>query len=268
LAHVKSVESLGRTDSFAFLEVLFDKNGSSGSLGGPLQSLKRGRGSTGEGLEEMEEEEEGHISRKLRTDSGGIADEVDDDVGLCLEEEDKISPIAPLSTNTTKPSPTPPSSAYPCAEDATDLTEEAAGIQRAYQDATAVRGLLAVHKSSENLKGLTLPSKMQKSLSQEFKHKLEPPSASPNNAAFTVKTAPTTLCGICNAEMVDTQIRPCGHMFHGACIRASLKDDPVCPIDGRRLESAILAVIEQTNEEREIERESEGKRESSEGVIE
>jgi hypothetical protein len=44
---------------------------------------------------------------------------------------------------------------------------------------------------------------------------------------------------------VDTQLRPCGHMFHERCLKPSLQvpvGQPKCPIDNTPIQSALLAI--------------------------
>lgn len=62
-------------------------------------------------------------------------------------------------------------------------------------------------------------------------------------ANSSVEVPSTTKCSLCNGVTVDTQLRPCGHMFHGRCLRPSLHGTvPRCPIDGMVMQSAVLAV--------------------------
>jgi len=68
-------------------------------------------------------------------------------------------------------------------------------------------------------------------------------AASPTNASVEVPSA--TKCALCHYTNVDTQLRPCGHMFHERCLKPSLQatiDQPKCPIDHTPMQSALLAV--------------------------
>jgi hypothetical protein len=64
----------------------------------------------------------------------------------------------------------------------------------------------------------------------------------------SVEVPATTKCAICNHTNVDTQFRPCGCLFHGACVKGSIQNAvggaPSCPIDGQTMISCILAVPE------------------------
>ena len=126
--------------------------------------------------------------------------------------------------------------------------EDGGGLKRAYDDALAARGLIAVRQSSEKLTDLALPAKMQRTLSQEYikQHNQGAPMGdffnaqassafSPNRtnringvgavgqataqqqAAMgandqSVQVPSTTKCSLCYQTNVDTQLRPCGHM--------------------------------------------------------
>lgn len=66
---------------------------------------------------------------------------------------------------------------------------------------------------------------------------------SSNNASVEVPAA--TKCAICHETNVDTQLRPCGHMFHERCLKPSLQSPagaPKCPVDHIAMQSALLAV--------------------------
>merc|ERR1740139_248466 len=139
LAQVKSLESMGRTDSFAFLEVFFDN-----PLTGTLQAQR--------GVKREREE--------------------DDNVGLSLDGDDSSSPTASAPSNTgptttninTAPAPAPVPTPAPVKAEEKDKD----GLKRAYDDALAARGLISVSRSSEKLTDLALPAKMQRTISQDY----------------------------------------------------------------------------------------------------
>ena len=61
----------------------------------------------------------------------------------------------------------------------------------------------------------------------------------------SVNVPATTKCALCRCINVDTQLRPCGHMFHGRCLKPSLQNavgPPQCPIDHIAMQSAVLAI--------------------------
>jgi Anaphase-promoting complex subunit 11 RING-H2 finger len=60
-----------------------------------------------------------------------------------------------------------------------------------------------------------------------------------------VKVPFTSICACCQSTGVDTQLRPCGHMFHEHCLKPSLQipaGQPKCPIDNIPIQSALLAI--------------------------
>lgn len=271
----------GRGDSFAFLEVFFDdKSG--------LSSSNHSNGQRG-------------VKRER---------DYDDAIGLSLDADDGASPGQQFSSNNNnKHSPSnaeqAPSHAIsameagapspaPLPEDGLDHVDvgddnesssEGGKLKRAYDDALAARGLIAVRRSCENLTDLSLPSKMQRTLSLEYirQHTQGQPMGdffSTNNSAYapnnhqnnngssqqlysmqqtaseatlsdpnianaSVEVPSSTKCALCTSTNVDTQLRPCGHMFHGRCLKPSLQNaagPPKCPLCHTPMQSAILAV--------------------------
>lgn len=270
LAHIKSAESMGRNDSYAFLEVFFDdRNGVANNRG-----TKRDR------------EEDNDIGLSLDADDGPGANDIKpNEVQSASSTNYNVEAAPSLSLNK---------------EQAQDTyTNDEASLKRAYDDALAARGLLSVSRSNEKLTDLALPAKMQRTLSQEFIKQAQAsgttsipfsfgnpfqcsaasqqvstqsspkkqnqqqypgqnpenqqtpsltnsaPLADPSMMSASVEVPATTKCAICNEVNVDTQLRPCGHMFHGRCLKPSLQTavgPPCCPIDQIQMQSVVLAV--------------------------
>lgn len=173
LAQLKSMESMGKNDSYAFLEVFFGErslnNMSSLNMSSVLSKDQKG---TCMGM--------------------GVKREEDNDIGLSLEDDQSPSTVNPTTNTSTKhhgmssnvssesigavtpvPAPVPITT--------TSLTGGGSGatgkssdsntngtLKRAYDDALAARGLMSVSRSSEKLTDLALPAKIQRTLSQEF----------------------------------------------------------------------------------------------------
>jgi len=150
LAQVKSVETMGKNDSYAFLEVFFGDRSSNN-----LSSM-------------------GGASALAYKDQRGIKRERDEDndVGLSLEDESPAtnghvikqeagggSATVGATSNFTSNNP------YAIDKKVSDSSDT---LKRAYDDAMAARGLMSVSRSSEKLTDLVLPAKMQRTLSQEF----------------------------------------------------------------------------------------------------
>lgn len=73
----------------------------------------------------------------------------------------------------------------------------------------------------------------------------DPSSALSDPSSASVEVSATAICALCQKTNVDTQLRPCGHMFHERCLKPSLQTpmgQPRCPIDRMPMESALLAV--------------------------
>lgn len=278
LAQLKSMESMGKNDSYAFLEVFFgDRSLNNMSAMGPKdqKGIKRER-------------------------------EEDNDVGLSLEDESpSTNTKQELSASETTPVQTGPLPA-PLTSMGKDSNDNGT-LKRAYDDALAARGLISVSRSSEKLTDLALPAKVRRTLSQEFirqqpqqqgqplqsqpqiytPYSYNAPSAAPehstgsqigcqqypgqhpgepmqsqqyqsqetnnlstymsdpseSNASVEVPSA--TKCALCQQINVDTQLRPCGHMFHERCLKPSLQTPmgpPKCPVDHIPMQSALLAI--------------------------
>lgn len=210
----------GKADSFAFLEVFFNNKEGSGN-----QQVQRG------------------VKRERDEDDGAI--------GLSLDGDDAAGPSSGIAVKQEDEDPNSSSSAVkpaPLTGDENAEEEDGGGLKRAYDDALAARGLIAVRQSSEKLTDLALPAKMQRTLSQEYirQHNQGAPMGdffnaqassafSPNRtnrvngvgtfgqataqqqAAMgasdqSVQVPSTTKCSLCYQTNVDTQLRPCGHM--------------------------------------------------------
>ena len=242
--------------------------------------------------------------------SGGISQrgvkrerDEDDAIGLSLDG-DESTPVAVNSKPCASDQGTSESSSAtnpaPLSEDAKSDEADGGNLKRAYDDALAARGLIAVRRSCEKLTDLALPAKMQRTLSQEYIRQhvqgqsmgsffsnisSQNPSPGPASAVFpqqnngsqpyttqhmgpslqevsptqassaadaaplsdpgSVEVPSTTKCALCCSINVDTQLRPCGHMFHGRCLKPSLQNavgPPKCPFCNTPMQSAILAV--------------------------
>lgn len=278
LAQVKSVENMGKNDSYAFLEVFFgDRSSTNFSSMGSLGNINAGAYKDQRGVKRERDE--------------------DNDVGLSLEDESPAANVikqeAAGSSGAVGASSSFGSS-NPYAMDKT-TSDSSDTLKRAYDDAMAARGLMSVSRSSEKLTDLVLPAKMQRSLSQEFMRQQQeknqqqtlppqqyvpyqytpsPAKAIPDNESYQYPAQPTsqsdqrislgssgmsntvavpsaTKCSSCHLTNIDTQLRPCGHMFHERCLKASLQTSmgakPKCPICQVPIESALLAIPTEEN---------------------
>lgn len=283
LAQVKSIENMGRFDSFAFLEVFFDdKSGMTGNQS--YSTLLGGNGHT-------------HNARGIKRER----EDQDEAIGLSLDGDEAGTTPRQYNSNEASVVGDLSSSGAPPPQVPDEEFDSALDLKRAYDDALAARGLLSVRRSSENLRELDIPAKMQRTLSQEYiRHRNQghsmqdffstnnsafapqlqqfqqlqmqhqqqqqphpvlssndsalvnipsaviPDAADPNNVVNTSVEVPSnTNCMLCVTVNVDTQLRPCGHMFHGRCLKPTLANTmgpPKCPICSTAMQSAILAV--------------------------
>jgi hypothetical protein len=90
--------------------------------------------------------------------------------------------------------------------------------------------------------GVTQQSKQQLSHNSQHSYTDNLPD---DNFNGSVEVPFSTKCALCQQTKVDTQLRPCGHLFHGNCVKNSIQNAigaPRCPIDNITMVSAILAV--------------------------
>ena len=250
----------GRGDSFAFLEVFFDdKSGLANSSHSSQRGVKRER-----------EEDDGAIGLSLDGDDGASPP---------ARRPPGAQQVPAAASGAPKPAPLPEDGK----DTQEGGNEDSYKLKRNYDDAVAARGLIAVRRSCEKLTDLDLPNKMQRTLSQEYirqhnqgqpmgdffstnnsqyapNSRVQPgpmpappqypgqPPVAPNamgGAQQQVEVPSSTKCALCSDVTVDTQLRPCGHMFHGRCLKPSLQSlsgPPKCPICHTSMQSAILAV--------------------------
>jgi hypothetical protein len=232
LAQVKSMESIGKNDSYAFLEVFFGDRSSTN-----LSGMGGGTSTSGNNPKSM-----------LHKTSG----DEDNEIGLSLDDESPSHPIKKellqssspqlaitISASSTGSSGQAQAMGMPESSSVVDDNS----LKRAYDDALAARGLISVSKSCEKL--TELPAKIQRTLSQTLLDKEQhlqfqeqssvsytpysgswskpstdqypgeqPVEPQMNSNGNGVRVASNTVCALCNQISVDTQLSPCGHMFH------------------------------------------------------
>jgi hypothetical protein len=89
------------------------------------------------------------------------------------------------------------------------------------------------------------PVEPQGSQSQPYNPHASVFSSDPSEADGHVQVPSETKCALCSQTNVDTQLRPCGHMFHERCLKPSLQTPmgpPKCPCDDIPMQSALLAI--------------------------
>jgi hypothetical protein len=275
IAHIKSMESMGKNDSYAFLELFFGDR-SSNNLSG------MGGGSSMTGM----------------SNKGGmvnIKQEEDNEIGLSLEDE---SPSHITRKEFIQSSLNQGTSFASIGTSGQQAQQDTGFLKRAYDDALAARGLISVSRSCEKLTDLELPAKIQRTLSQEFlnieqeqqvrqqvqqqkeqgykqqQHQQNSFASSrqyPGEAQGSesgegssstgtnvtkdgdhIQVASSATCSLCGQTNIDTQLRPCGHMFHERCLKPALtssslgssEQQPKCPMDDIPINSAVLAIPE------------------------
>lgn len=273
LAEVKSIESMGRADSYAFLEVFFDNNNAS-TPNQMQRGVKRER-EEDENVGLSLDGDEGTSSPANATSNntgtgnsgtsvpvGGptsTGPETKDKEGLKRAYDDAMAARGLISVSRSS-------------EKLTDLAlpeKMQRTISQNYIKSMNAGGSATFTNFSFNNNSTTTQSNVPEPTpststfnatnqtqnvagqnSQQFQaengghtHTIAPISDPSSNNAVEVPS--TTKCAICGGMNVDTQLRPCGHMFHGRCLKPTLQKavgPPQCPIDGITMQSAVLAV--------------------------
>jgi hypothetical protein len=271
LAQVKSVESMGKNDSYAFLEVFFGDRSSNAlsSMGGGGSASKEQRGI------KRERDEDNDVGLSLEDESPSTGHN-----GMRQDSMGSSQGPAPsdLSSN-------PFSGGQGLASDSSDTLKRAyddamaarglISVSRSSEKLTDLalpakiqrtlsQELLNRHHQSQppqsflqyqyNPSPSPAPAQVfsdQKNDSQSHQYPAQPSAQSDqgnfagNNNDASVQVPSATKCAICHQVNVDTQLRPCGHMFHEKCLKPSLQASlgaPKCPIDHTPMQSALLAI--------------------------
>ncbi|KAL3925587.1 MAG: hypothetical protein SGILL_000310 [Bacillariaceae sp.] len=269
LAQVKSVESMGKNDSYAFLEVFFGDRSSNAlsSMGGNAsreqRGIKRERDEDNDVGLSLEDESPSAglsgstpaaapaptsdlLSNPFASGKGGASDSTDT---LKRAYDDAMAARGLISVSRSS-------------EKLTDLALPAK-IQR-----TLSQELLNREQQSQPLQSFLqyqytpVPAPIQAQTEQksppgQSSQYPAQPSAQSDRGNFSstsnntgavgssVQVPSTAKCAVCHQTCVDTQLRPCGHMFHEKCLKPSLQASmgaPKCPIDHTPIQSALLAI--------------------------
>lgn len=284
LAEVKSIESMGRADSYAFLEVFFDST--NGSTPNQIQrGVKREReedDNVGLSLDGDEGASpptntasntvpnNNDSSVPAGSSSASVGGDTKDKEGLKRAYDDALAARGLISVSRSSEKLT--DLALPAKMQRT-ISQEYIKSMNAGGSATFTN--FSFNNNSVTLQGSTNPAPDASPPSSAFKSSNQPqhttshqniqqqfqkengshthtfvPISDPSVSSNVVKVPSTTKCAICGGINVDTQLRPCGHMFHGRCLKPTLQQavgPPQCPIDNITMQSAVLAVPVEEN---------------------
>jgi hypothetical protein len=271
LAQVKSMESMGKNDSYAFLEVFFGERSSNNlsSMGG---KESRGGKLGGGGDEDNEiglSLEDECLSQSNRGREYSISGSMSAGAPQSSSSHSASMGGGPDSGNNTMQS-----GALKRAYDDALAARGLMSVSRSCEKLTDLPAKMQRTLSQEFISKSSHYGGMFDSYSQEDnsathqdmhqqrqypgQHPGEPPGSSqgnhrggmssnaPDDTDGHVQVPSATVCALCNQINVDTQLRPCGHMFHERCLKPSLQTPtmgpPKCPVDGIPMQSALLAV--------------------------
>jgi len=265
LAQVKSLESMGRADSFAFLEVFFDN-----PLTGP-RGIKREReedDNVGLSLDAEESSPTSNIPSNSGTNTissssvptaAPLQPEEKDKDGLKRAYDDALAARGLISVSRSNENLN--SLALPAKMQRT-ISQEYLKSMNAGGPATFTSFSFAPNTQAATVPTISnpapvhLPSTNLNSLNQQYNIQSTQqylkssgntitPLSDPSSSGASVAVPSTAKCALCNCINIDTQLRPCGHMFHGRCLKPSLQSavgPPKCPICNITMQSAVLAV--------------------------
>lgn len=264
LAQVKSIENMGRADSYAFLEVFFENPG-----GGTTQSqrgVKRDReedDNVGLSLDGDEGSSpmatmQGTSMESMKSSSAPVPAPIpldgQDREGLKRAYDDALAARGLISVSRSSEKLT--DLALPVKMQRTISQEYLksmnSGNSTTFTTFSFNSNIPQQQASSgpspelDNMNdaagGVTQQSKQQ--LSHNSQHSYTD-NLTDDKFNDSVEVPFSTKCALCQQTKVDTQLRPCGHLFHGNCVKNSIQNAigaPRCPIDNITMVSAILAV--------------------------
>ena len=278
LAQVKSMESMGKNDSYAFLEVFFGDRSlnSMNNLGGKGGSESKGK---------RDREEDNDVGLSLDDEGPSISASIKQEMGAPATMSGAPQPAPLSGSNSSKDGNDTGTlkrayddalaargliSVSRSSEKLTDLAlpakmqrslsqeyirqnQNSQGYGQYSYSPVPVPGDQSPQSNSGSQQqsqrqypgqhpGEPMHQQQQQDHHQHFRQTY---SSDPNDTNASVEVPAATKCAICHQTNVDTQLRPCGHMFHERCLKPSLQSPvgpPKCPVDHIAVQSALLAV--------------------------
>ena len=267
LAQVKSSENMGKNDSYAFLEVFFGDRSSTNlsSMGGASTGAQRGV--------KRERDEDNDVGLSLEDESPAAN-------GHGIKQE-----TAGTSATSSSFGGSNPYGMDKQANDGSDTLKRAyddamaaRGLMSVSRSSEKLTDLVLPAKMQRTLSQEFMRQQQEKKHQQTlppqqyvpYQYTPSPAKAAANDkdsyqypaqpsaqsdqstsvnssgVSTSVAVPPATECASCHLTNVDTQLRPCGHMFHEKCLKsslqASLDTKPKCPVCQVPIESALLAI--------------------------
>jgi len=266
LAQVKSTENMGKNDSYAFLEVFFgDRSSNNLSSMGGSGAYKDQRGVK----RERDEDNDVGLSLEDESPAGNVM----------KQEAASTAPSAFGSSNPYRMDKTATDSSDTLKR-AYDDAMAARGLMSVSRSSEKLTDLVLpakmqrtlsqefMRQEQEKKQRLAQPPQQQyvpyqytpsptKAANMNEKESYQYPAqpsaqsdqsttAHGSGVSNSVAVPSATECASCHLTNVDTQLRPCGHMFHEKCLKSSLQASmdakPKCPLCHTPIESALLAI--------------------------
>uniref|UniRef100_A0A7S3PTW3 Homeobox domain-containing protein n=1 Tax=Chaetoceros debilis TaxID=122233 RepID=A0A7S3PTW3_9STRA len=263
LAQVKSIENMGRADSYAFLEVFFD-NTNPGSSMQSQRGIKREReedDNVGLSLDGDDATSPAAPSAPVQTTVQSSAPvpaplppDGKDKEGLKRAYDDALAARGLISVSRSSEKLT--DLALPAKMQRTisqDFLRKLQGRSTpsttftsfSFNSPNPVAEAPAMNNINNMPPALQHPAIQQPGIQFNAPQHCFDATNMINGNQNRVTVPATTKCALCNDIHVDTQLRPCGCMFHGRCLKPSIQNAvgaPQCPIDKITMLSAVLAV--------------------------
>ena len=275
IAQIKSMESMGKNDSYAFLELFFNDRSSTNLSGLGGVSSMTGMSNKGGMIQikqeedneiglSLEDESPSHVSRKEFIQSSlnqgtsfsslGIAgQQAQQDTGFLKRAyDDALAARGLISVSRS-------------CEKLTDL-ELPAKIQRTLsQEFLNIEQEQQVRQQVQQQKKqgyMQQQQQQQSTTTSSYQYPGEAQGCESGEGSSSVgvnvakgdghiQVASSATCSLCGQTNIDTQLRPCGHMFHERCLKPALisssgscEQQPKCPMDDIPINSAVLAIPE------------------------
>ena len=223
-----------RTDSYAFLEVFFNDEGLEGLSNEPLETIglcmDEGENSPSDG--QGASSSVVGLKRNIeKTGSNGVADS---------SEQNGVPQAKRVSGHITFGTPVPAPENGSQSQGAGPFNQPVAY----YQPFKPFQGQMGQGPMNQAPAfGAPAFSTGGETGGQQQQQQQQPQQQQMSSGAVHVSSA--SRCPFCPELNVDTQLRPCGHLFHGHCLKPWIQDcpgAPLCPVCQVPISSCVLAV--------------------------
>lgn len=274
LAQVKSSENMGKNDSYAFLEVFFGDRSSTNlsSMGGASTGAYKDQRGV-----KRERDEDNDVGLSLEDESPAAN-------GHSIKQETAgASAASSFGASNPYGMDKPANDSSDTLKRAYDDAMAARGLMSVSRSSEKLTDLVLPAKMQRTLSQEFMRQQQEKKHQQtlppqqyvpyqytpsptkpvandkdSYQYPAQPSAQSDQSTSVnssgvsnSVSVPTATECASCHLTNVDTQLRPCGHMFHEKCLKSSLQASmdtkPKCAVCQVPIESALLAIPTEAN---------------------